>query len=93
MLELFGANITIYPDRGLKAPDFPAAWTYPAGVYDVPIKFPTRHRLIVAVTATGELLYGALVEPGGDVRLATADLKGLLHRDGAEAARPPLVHL
>ena len=93
MLELFGQNFTVYPDRGLTAPDFPATWTYPAGVYDVPIKIPTRHRLIVAVTATGELLHAALVEPGGDVRLATADLKNLLHHDDAEAAHLPLVHL
>ena len=93
MLALLSASVTLYEDRGLRAPDFPATWTYPAGVYDVPIKLPTRHRLIVAVTATGELLHAALVEPGGDVRRATDDLKTLLHHDGAEVAHLPLVHL
>ena len=79
MLEVFGSKFTVYPDRGLTAPDFPPAWPYPSGVYDVPVKLPERYRLIIATTSDGELVHAALVEPGGDIRLATDDLECRLH--------------
>jgi hypothetical protein len=84
MLESLGAEFTVYPNRGLSAPDFPAAWPYPAGVYDVPIKLPERYRLIIATTSDGELVHAALVEPGGDIKLATDDLQCRLYRRCAD---------
>jgi len=93
MLEMFGTHLTVYPNQGLRASDFPAPWTMPAGVYDVPIKLPGRHRLIVAVTDMGELLHAAVVEPGGDINLATSDLTARLPREHAVEVRQPLVHL
>ena len=93
MLEMFGDSFTVYADQGLCAPDFLPAWPYPAGVYDVPIKLPSRHRLIIATTASGELVHVALVAPGGDINLATADLERRLILDGdVETAHRQLAH-
>ena len=72
---------TVYPECGLENEEQPD-WSPKPGVYDVPLKLPTNHRLVIAVSGKCELIHAALIEPGGDIVQATADLYVML--DAAE---------
>lgn len=64
----------VWPDVGAPIPP-PIIWRRPAGVYELPVITPTRHRVLYSVLATGEQVNWALVAQGGDYYAARRFLR------------------